>query len=275
MNEKVCLVTGANRGLGKATAAALARRDVQVIMACRDQALGNIARADIVSATANNKAEVMLLDLSSQESIRKFVGEYNNRFDRLDVLINVAGVYQTKRVLTGDGLEAMFAINHLGPFLLTQLLLDKLKASAPARVLLVTAPSTSSLNFEDLQASQKFNSFQAFGASKMANLLYTYDLARKLEGSGITVNAIHPGLMKTDLMKESPPLMRWFLHMISRPPGKAAANLANLALSSEAAGATGKLFTDHKIIESNAHSHDPEIQNRLWDVSVRLTQQRY
>ena len=202
------------------------------------------------------------------------VTDFGEKHDRLDVLINTAAVYKSQREMTPDGLEMMFATNHIGPFLLTNLLLDKLKTSAPARVLVVTAPSTTSLDFDNLQGEKRFSSLQAFGVTKMCNLLFTYELSRRLEGTGVTVNAVHPGLVKSGLMKEAPLMMRWLTQLASKTPEKAAASLASLASASEMAGVTGKFFKDGKAIESNQYSHDQVIQRQLWDVSVALTKPR-
>lgn len=274
MNGKVCIITGANRGIGKATAEALAQLGATVILACRDKESGEIAKADIISATSNSSVELMQVDLSLQESIRKMVTDFGDKYDRLDVLINNAGVYKSQREMTSDGMEMMFATNHLGPFLLTNLLLDKLKASSPARVLVVTAPSTTSVDFDNLQGEKQFNSLRAFGITKMCNLLFTYELSRRLEGSGVTVNAVHPGLAKTNLMQEAPIILRWLTRLTSKTPQKAARSLAYLASSAEMVNTSGKFFKDGKEIESNQYSYDQDVQRRLWDVSAALLKPR-
>ena len=271
MKGKVCVVTGANRGLGKATAAMLAQLGATVILACRDQHRGEAAKADILSATRNSNVELMLVDLSTQESIRQMARDFAARHERLDALMNIAAVYKARRVLTPDGLEMMFATNHLGPFLLTHLLLDQLKRSAPSRIVVVTAPSTTPLHFDDLQGEKQFRSLWAFGQSKMANLLFTYELARRLEGTGVTVNAVHPGLMKTNLMREALLPLRLFSQIGAQPPEKAAAALVYLASSPDVAGVTGKFFKGETVIESNPYSHDQSVQSRLWDISLALT----
>ncbi|MBC8097098.1 MAG: SDR family NAD(P)-dependent oxidoreductase [Akkermansiaceae bacterium] len=272
MNPKICLVTGANRGIGKAAAMSLAKGGAHLLLACRDQARGEAARAEIVAASGNPSVEVLLVDLSSQASIHAMAAAFLEKYERLDVLMHVAAIVKRERVETADGLEMMFAVNQLGPFLLTHLLLGALKAAAPSRVLIVTAPSTTSLDFDDLQARQRFNFFNAFGASKMANLLYTYALARRLEGTGVSVNAVHPGLIKSDLMKEAPRLMQLLFQLISAPPEKAGEALAHLALAPALEGVSGKFFTNGKEIQSNAYSHLRENQSRLWDACVALTQ---
>jgi NAD(P)-dependent dehydrogenase (short-subunit alcohol dehydrogenase family) len=272
MDQKICLVTGANRGIGKAAASALAKRGVKVLLACRDRERGEFARAEIIAATRNPSVELLLVDLGEQKSIRTMAAAFLEKYERLDVLVHVAAIVKKERVLTADGLEMMFAVNQLGPFLLTDLLLGPLKAAAPSRVLVVTAPSTSALDFDDLQAGKKFSSLGAFGASKMANLLFTYELARRLAGTGVTVNAVHPGLVKSDLMKETPFLLRFLLGIISTSPEKAGEALAHLALAPELEGISGKFFSNGKEIQSNAYSHNPENQSRLWEACLALTQ---
>ena len=274
MKGKVCLITGANGGLGKATAIALAQQGATVVLACRDQERGAKAKADVMSATKSSAVEIFIVDLSIQDSIRRMATTFSEKYDRLDVLINNAAIYKSQRSMTPDGLETMFATNHLGPFLLTNLLLDKLKTSAPARVLVITAPSTTPLDFDNLQGEKRFSSLQAFGVTKMCNLLFTYALVGKLEGSGVTVNAVHPGLMKSSLMREAPFAMRWLTQLASTAPTKAASWLVYLASAPELAGVTGKFFKDGKAIESSQYSQDQVIQRRLWDVSVALTKPR-
>ena len=270
MKGKVCVITGANRGIGKATATVLSQLGATVILACRDIERGEIVKADIISATKNPNVELMLVDLSLQESIQKMVTAFGKIHDRLDVLVNNAAVYKSKREMTPAGLEMMFATNHLGPFLLTNLLLDKLKASPPGRVLVVTAPSTTPIDFDNLQGEKRFNSLQAFGVTKMCNLLFTYELSRRLAGTGVTVNAVHPGLTKTSLMIEAPVILRWLTQVVSKTPEKAARSLAYLASSAEMANISGSFYKDGKEIKSNQYSYDQNVQRQLWDVSTAL-----
>ena len=270
MKGKTVVITGANSGIGFATAAGLARLGATVIMACRDKGRGEEARNDIISTTGNPSVELLLVDLASQQSIREAVGSFKAGHNRLDVLINNAAVFKFTRAVSPDGLELMFAVNHLGPFLLTNLLLDVLQASAPARVLTVTAPSTVPLDFDDLQGEKKFSAAQAFGASKMCNLLFTYELARRVEGAGVTANAIHPGLAKSNLMREANPIMRWIANLMSGAPEKAAETPVYLASAPEVATVSGQFFRDKKPINSNAYSHDRAVQNRLWEISATV-----
>jgi NAD(P)-dependent dehydrogenase (short-subunit alcohol dehydrogenase family) len=272
VNGKVCIVTGANVGLGKAAASGLARLGATVILACRDRARGAAAQDDIRSSTGNSAVDLMLVDLAAQRSIRDMVTAFRQRHTRLDVLINNAAIFTRRRTVTPDGLEAMFATNHLGPFLLTNLLLDVLKSGAPARVITVSAPSTTELDFADLQSERHFNAFTAFGASKMGNLLFTYALARRLAGTGVTANVVHPGLMRSNLMRETPAVMRWPLRLISAPPEKAAQAPVYLASSPAVERITGTFFKGERVIASNDYSRDQQVQDRLWDVSSRLAQ---
>ena len=271
VENKVALVTGANRGLGKAVAEGLARLGATVVLGCRDGDRGEAARAVIRGATGNPRVEVLRIDLADQQWIRAAVAAFLATHDRLDVLINNAAVYKTERTRTRDGLEAMFATNHLGPFLLTNLFRQTLTTSAPARVLTITAPSTTQLNFDDLQSAQQWSAYRAFGASKMCNLLFTYELARQLEGTGVTVNAVHPGLVKSNLLQEAPRPVRWLANLVSASPAKAAAGPVYLASAPAVASVTGKFFKGKRQIDASPYARDPDVQRRLWEVSSALT----
>ncbi len=270
MEGNVCVVTGASSGLGLATATALARRSQHVVMLCRDRSRGEASRDRVTSSSGSRSVELEFADLSSQASIRRFATEFEQTHGGLDVLINNAAVFTKVRTVTPDGLETMFATNHLGPFLLTNLLLGLLKSSAPSRVINVTAPSTTKLDLDDLQGERKFRALTAFGRSKMDNLLFTYELARRLQGTGVTANAFHPGLVRSKLMIEAPALLRLPLRLLSSPPEKAATSLVHLALSEDMEGVSGRFFKGAKEIRSSPYSMDPAIQARLWEASERL-----
>ena len=271
LKEKVCLVTGASSGLGKATAKKLAIMGATVVMGCRDKNKGEAALAETKAESGSNAVELLPLDLSAMESVRGAAKEFGAKHDRLDVLINNAGVYKSHRELTVDSFETMFATNHLGPFLFTNLLLGTIKSSAPARILNISAPSTTKLDFDDLQGEKKFSSLHAFGASKMCNLLFTYELARRLEGTKVTCNVIHPGLMKSNLMREANPFLRFFFSLASSSPEKAAETVAYYASASEVEHENGHFFKGRKAATSSEYSRDPEVQSRLWNVSLQLT----
>jgi retinol dehydrogenase-12 len=271
MQGKICLVTGSTRGLGKATAFALAHQHATVILGCRDQQHGEAVLAEIKAASRAANVELLLLDLSVQHSVRTAVTEFENRYDHLDVLINNAAVFTRQRTLTADGYETMFATNHLGPFLLTNLLLSRLKAATAARILTITAPSTTKIAFEDVQAEHKFSALQAFGASKAANLLFTYDLARRLASTNVTVNAFYPGLVKTSLMREAPVPLRWLNSLFGQSPELVAQSVVYYASSPEAQAMTGLFFNKgRQPIASSSYTKDRAVQQRLWEASVAL-----
>jgi NAD(P)-dependent dehydrogenase (short-subunit alcohol dehydrogenase family) len=207
--------------------------------------------------------------MASLASIREMADSFRKKHSHLDVLINNAGVYRSKRDLTADGFEMMFGVNHLAPFLLTNLLLDSLKASQAARIWNISAPTTTKLKFDDLQGEANFNALTAFGASKMGNLLFTFDLARRLAGTGITVNAVHPGLVRTGLMSESNFFMRTMLNLFSASPEKAARGIIRTVLGDGSANETGKLLSNGREIKASDYAHDPDVQKRLWDVSAK------
>jgi NAD(P)-dependent dehydrogenase (short-subunit alcohol dehydrogenase family) len=211
MNNKIFVITGATSGIGKALALGVAKAGETTVVVARDAERGQAVLKEIKSLAQNSNVDLQLCDLSILSSVRNLAEILKSKYEKISVLINNAGVYKRKRVVTVDGFEEMFAANHLGPFLLTNLLLESLQAAVQAdgsaRVLNITAPSTTQLNFDDLQGERNFNSLNAFGATKMANLLFTMALARRLENTGITVNAIHPGLVRSTLLKESSPLL--------------------------------------------------------------------
>jgi len=201
MGEKVCLITGATSGIGKATAMGLASMGASVVMVGRDRGRGEAALAEIKTKSANASVDLMLADLSSQEEIRRLAHEFKDTYPRLDVLINNAGVIRSKRVTTADGIEMTFAVNHLAPFLLTDLLLDVLKASAPSRIVNVASGEqrNGTIDFDDLQGENGYKGAKAYGQSKLATVLFTYELARRIEGTGVTANCVHPGVVGTNL----------------------------------------------------------------------------
>jgi len=271
LTGKVYVVTGANGGLGKATVLGLAKLGATVVMLCRDQKRGEAAQNEVKAASNSSTVDLFLADLAVMKSVREAAAHIQAKYARLDGLINNAAVYKSKRVETADGLEMMFATNHLAHFLLTNLFLEKLKASAPARVINVTAPTTTKLNFDDLQGKQRFSGFSAFGASKMCNLLFSYELARRLAGTGVTSNALHPGLMKSNLMDDLPQPFRWALNLMSSTPEKAAQGIVNLAAAPQFEGVTGKFFKGDKELTPAAYALDEQNQKRLWEISEKLT----
>lgn len=276
MPNKVFVLTGPTSGIGKALAADLARTGETLVMVAREAGRGSRVLEELTLATQNRNIDLQLCDLSILSSVRNLAEILKSRYEKIDVLINNAGVYRRKRVVTVDGYEEMFAANHLGPFLLTNLLLEPLQAAVQAngsaRVLNITAPSTVSLNFDDLHGERKFNSLTTFGATKMANLLFTFELARRLENTGITVNAIHPGLARSGLMREGNFLMRFFTRAASPPPEKVTGAILQAAVAPEFEKTTGKFLHNGKEIEAPAYAYDRTAQQRLWEISESLTQ---
>ncbi len=270
--EKIILITGATSGIGKATALELMRTNATVVLGARNAGRGEATCNELRAVTGSGNVDFLTGDLASLASVREMAEAFRKKYPRLDVLINNAGVYRNTRELSQDGFELMFATNHLAPFLLTNLLLDPLKASGNARVLNIAAPSTTKLNFDDLQGEADFNSLSAFGASKMANLLFTFDLARRLAGTGILANAIHPGLARTSLMGAANFFLRSMINLVSGTPEKAARGIVGVALGERFANETGKFFSNGKEMRASDYAHDPQIQKRLWDISEKLVE---
>src|ERR671912_2543455 len=200
MDDKVCMITGATSGIGKATVMGLASIGASVVMVGRDRGRGEAALAEIKEGSSNASVDLMLADLSSQQEIHRLADEFKEAYPRVDVLINNAGEIRSKRVTTADGLEMTFAVNHLAYFLLTNLLLDLLMASAPSRIVNVSSGdhSNGAIDFDDLQGQKGYKGARAYSQSKLANVLFTYELARRLKGTGITANCLHPGVVRTN-----------------------------------------------------------------------------
>jgi NAD(P)-dependent dehydrogenase (short-subunit alcohol dehydrogenase family) len=276
MADKVFVITGATSGIGKALAAEAARSGERVVLVARDPDRGNVARQAIAGITPTADLDVQLCDLSILSSVRNLAEILKSKYEAIDVLINNASGYRRKREVTVDGFEEMFAANHLGPFLLTNLLLEQLQAAVEAhgsaRIVNITVPSTVPLDFEDLQAEKNFKSLETFGATRTANLLFTLELARRLEATGITVNAIHPGVARAGLSEEETSLLaRLFARLSASSPEKAASTILQTMLAPEFERTTGKLLYDGKEIEAPEFVYDPSAQERLWEISERLT----
>ncbi len=275
MGNKIFVVTGVTSGIGKALALDIARTGETLVMVAGDADPGQAVLKEVTSRTQNSNLDLQLCDLSILSSVRNVAEILKSRYEKINVLINNAGVYKRKRAVTVDGFEEMFAANHLGPFLLTNLLLESLQAAVEAdgsaHVLNITAPSTTHLNFDDLQNERNFNSLNAFGATKMANLLFTMELARRLENTGITVNAVHPGLVRSGILKESFAPLRLFAWLASSPPQKVAGDILQVATDPDFEKTTGKFFHRAKEIQVPAYANDQDAQQRLWKMSEVLT----
>lgn len=273
--DSVCLVTGANSGIGKATAAALAAAGATVVMVARSQARGEAALAEVRQASGNDRLTLLLADLSSQTAVRQLAATFRQQFSRLDVLVNNAGALFMRRELSVDGIERTFALNHLAYFLLTAELLDLLKASAPARIVNVSSDAhfQGRLDFDDLQLKHGYAGFRAYSLSKLANVLFTVELARRLAGSGVTANALHPGFVGSNFAQNNGGLSRLAMRLLrpfARTPEQGAETVVYLATSPDVAGVSGAYFADRTRKEPLAIARDPAVARRLWDVSARL-----
>lgn len=276
MQNKVCMVTGATSGMGKATAAALAQMGATVILVARNQGKGEAVCDEIRRQSGNTNVEVMYADLSSLQSVRELVATFQQKYQQLHVLINNAGGIFFKRETTVAGLEMTLAVNHLAPFLLTSLLLDTLKASAPARVINISSnvERIGNINFADLQGEKRYISFGAYGQAKLALLLFTYELARHCEGTGVTVNAVTPGPVATNFGKGGNHFMNRVLPFFFRFATSAeegAQTAIYLASSPVVEGVTGKAFYHSKELSSSRKSYSVALQKKLWQASEELT----
>src|SRR6266508_2264577 len=275
MGNKIFVVTGVTSGIGKALALDIARTGETLVMVAGDADPGQAGLKEVTSRTQNARLELERWDVAMRSSVRNGAEILKSRYEKINVLINNAGVYKRKRAVTVDGFAEIFAANHLGPFLLTNLLLESLQAAVEAdgsaHVLNITAPSTTHLNFDDLQNERNFNSLNAFGATKMANLLFTMELARRLENTGITVNAVHPGLVRSGILKESFAPLRLFAWLASSPPQKVAGDILQVATDPDFEKTTGKFFHRAKEIQVPAYANDQDAQQRLWKMSEVLT----
>lgn len=276
MSGKIVLVTGANAGIGKATALGLAKLGATVVMVCRDRNKGEAAQTEIKAVSGNQSVDLLIADLSSQQSIRQFAQEFKDKYQRLDVLVNNAGGIFGERKLTVDGLEYTFALNHLAYFLLTNLLLDILQKSAPARIVNLSsgAQQMGTINFDDLQGEKKYGSQAAYSQSKLANVLFTYELARRLQGTGVTVNCVQPGIVKTNFGATGSWVIKLVIRLTTpfmKTPEQGADTVLYLATSPEVEGVTGKYFDNRKARTTAKISYDETVARRLWDVSAQLT----
>jgi NAD(P)-dependent dehydrogenase (short-subunit alcohol dehydrogenase family) len=278
--DKTILITGGNTGIGKEAAAGLASLGAQVVITSRNEERGRSARQEVAERSGNNSVDVMALDLASFRSIRSFAAGVLDRFDRLDVLVDNAGLILRRRTETEDGFEATFGINHLGHFLLTDLLLDRLRASAPSRVVVVASSAhkgaRQGLDFDDLQSTRKYRWMEAYSKSKLANIYFARELARRLDGTGVTVNALHPGFVRSDFGRggDLGGLYGWGIKYLAGPfaisSERGARTTIYLASSPEVGGVTGGYFYKCKPAVPSRVAQDDAAARRLWDVSEQL-----
>jgi retinol dehydrogenase 12 len=276
MHGKVCLVTGATSGIGLVTAQALARQGATVIVVGRNPERGVATVNRIKQETGNPAVEWMVADLSAQAQVRHLARAFQERFTRLDVLVNNAGALFARRSLSVDGIEMTFALNHLAYFLLTNLLHVTLKASAPARIVNVAsaAHGGARINFADVQGQQRYSGWRAYGQSKLANLLFTYELARRLEGTGVTANALHPGFVATNFGRNNRGLVALIVRasqLAAISPEQGAQTIIYLATAPEVEGISGKYFVKQRVVPSSEASYDRDAAQRLWQLSATMT----
>jgi len=276
MKQKICMVTGATSGIGLETARVLAQQGATIVAVGRNPEKGSAVVSHIRNVTGNPSVDFMQADLSVQAEIRHLAEEFKDRYPRLDVLINNAGAIFLKRELSKDGIEMTFAVNHLSTFLLTNLLLETLKGSAPARIVNVSSDmhEKSRLNFNDLEGAQKYSGLKAYGKSKLCVLLFTYELARRLEGTQVTVNALHPGTVGTNIGSNNGWLIRLFMplyKLFTKSPAKGAETSIYVASSPELEKVSGKYFVDKTPVASSPISYDEAVSRRLWEISESMT----
>jgi NAD(P)-dependent dehydrogenase (short-subunit alcohol dehydrogenase family) len=275
MKGKTVLVTGATQGIGKFTAQALAKLGASVGITARDRARGEAA-AEEIRDKAGASVELHMCDFASRADIRRFAEDYRKKHDKLDVLVNNAGAINMQRKLSADGLELTFAVNHLGYFLLTHELMPALEAAGAARIVNVASEAhrRAHIDFDDLQCERGYAGFRAYGRSKLANILYTYELARRLDGKRITANCLHPGVVATGFGRNDKGWLGYAIKLVAPfflTPEEGAATSIYLASSPEVEGVSGKYFAKSAEKKSNRESYDRDVARRLWEVSEKLT----
>ena len=277
MAGKSVLVTGGTGGIGKATALGLAALGARVGITGRDQARAEAAAASIRAAPGSPVMDAFAADMSVRAGVRRLAARVLDTYPRLDVLVNNAGGFWAHRHLTADGLEHTFALNHLAPFLLTSLLLDRLIASAPARIVTVSSGAHASgrIDFDDLQGERNYSGQCAYSQSKLANVMFTYELARRLEGTGVTATVAHPGVVRTNFGAEDQAahfaVMTRVARLFMKAPAQGALTPVYLASSPEAEGITGQYYANRKPKTSSNASYDTTAAARLWQASADLT----
>ena len=276
MKGKICLITGATSGLGKAAALQLAELGANLVLVGRSQERTTATVEQVRRQTSNPDVDYIVADLSSQQAIRQLVETFKARYQRLDVLINNAGALMLSRQKSVDGIEMTLALNHLSYFLLTTLLLDLLKSSSPARIVNVSSDShqEAAIDFEDIQMGQRYGGYRAYGRSKLANLLFTYELGRRLEGADVTVNGLHPGLVASNFLANNGlrgRFFNFFVRLVGRSTEKGAQTITYLASSPDLEGVSGKYFVDSGLVSSSQASYNQQDALKLWQMSEELT----
>lgn len=276
LSGRVCLITGATRGIGRATVDGLAALDARLVLLCRRPEDGQRIADELARSHRAARPDVVVVDLSSQRSIREAAEDVRARYPEVHVLINNAGVIPQQRETTADGLEMQFAVNHLAYFLLTNLLLDRLTAGAPARVVNVSsgAHQGGTLDLSDLQSQRRYDPVRIYGRTKLANVLFTYELARRIRSTGVTANCLHPGVIATQLLADymNVPLVGGAVaRTFGADPEEGAGTIVYLAASPEVENLSGRYFVGRREGRSSPASYDETLQRALWEESARLT----
>src|SRR5579872_3056689 len=272
---KTCMITGATSGIGRASAIELGKMGARLVLVCRNRARGEDLVRQIQRA-GNRDADLMIADLESQPQIRQLAADFLATKKPLHVLMNNAGVFNMKRAVTSDGIEEVFAVNHLAYFMLTLLLLDRIKENAPARIINISSDlhQRATIKFDDLGGERSYGGMSSYAQSKLGNVLFTYELARRLAGTRVTVNCVHPGAVATNLANHNGAIVgtAWkVMGAFMKSPDTGARTQVYLASSPEVEGVTGRYFIDSKEARSSAESHDANIARRLWEVSAQMT----
>lgn len=274
LRDKICLLTGFTSGIGRVTARHLAAMGATLVLPVRNAMRGEAIKMEIKSETENDRLYVLQADLSVQKDIRTLAAEFKRRFDRLDILINNAGAVYTERRVTVDNIERTLALNHLAYFLLTNLLLDSLKKSPAARVINVASAAhrnvKEGLNFDDLQNENDYKGFRVYSQTKLANILFTYELAQRLNGHNITANCLHPGSVATAITRDYPAMVGILWRLFTPRAEKGAETVLHLAAAPELEGISGRYFARKQPRESSANSLNAEAGRRLWAYSERM-----
>ncbi len=275
LKDKNAIITGATSGIGRITALAIAEKGARLVLPVRDMAKGEELKQEIAEKTGNTSVELISCRLDSLGSIRQFAEEFKQKHDTLHLLVNNAGTWEVKRRESEDGIEMNFAVNHLAPFLLTNLLLDTIKASAPARIVNVSssAHKQAKMNFDDPEGKKRWSSMRSYGQGKLANILFTRKMAKDLEGTGVTVNCLHPGVVSTRLFDKMPLVFRKIFGLFMITPEKGAETSIYLATSPEVEGVSGGYFIKKKEARPTRHAMDMDVAERLWEVSEAYCRQ--
>jgi NAD(P)-dependent dehydrogenase (short-subunit alcohol dehydrogenase family) len=270
LEGKIVIITGATSGLGKETARALARLGATVVFTTRDTQKGEQTKLELIESTKNKNIEVLPCDLASFVSIRNCCDEFLEKYNSLHVLLNNAGVWDYHRRESKDGIENIFATNYLAPFLMTNLLLPVLKKSAPSRIINLTSGLHSgTIHFDDLEFKMNFSGMKAYAHSKLAVILFTRLLAKKLEGTGVTVNCVNPGMTKTNLGRDAGFISRKMFRLLGKNPVKGAETSVYLATSPEVETVTGEFFEKKAVQKTNDETYDMDAAEKLWDISEK------